>query len=107
MPPVHFQSRRNISTLTNQAIIQPKPTKPLKGVSLNLQVLVAGEAPLPDTVTNVKTKRRVPVKNFGLATSKKLFLKCKTVVDTGRTDDSQDESFVFIEKPQLVNTLPT
>jgi len=114
VPPGYFQSRRNISTLTDQAIIQPKPTKPLKGVSLNLQVLVAGEAPLPETVTRVKTKRRVPLKNFGLVTSRKLFLKCKagTSRDGERTHGSQeialnsdkDESFVLVDKSQLPAT---
>jgi hypothetical protein len=43
----------------NQNIIQPKPTRPLNGVSL-LQDQVAGDVPLPESVKHVKVKEEFP-----------------------------------------------
>lgn len=116
MPLDHFHSARNISTLNNLNIIQPKPTRPLNGVSLNLQDQVAGDVPSPESLKQVKAKRRLSWKNFGLGASKNLFSKGKTVANTGRdgetTNDRQDialnsegdESFVFVEVLELGTT---
>jgi hypothetical protein len=109
MPLDHFHSARNISTLNNLNIIQPKPTRPLNGVSLNLQDQVAEDVPSPESLKQVKAKRRLSLKNFGLGTSKNPFSKGKTLASTGRnrettngcqdvpTNSNGDESFVFVE----------
>jgi len=112
MPLDRFHSARNIPTLNNQNIVQPKPTRPLNGVSLNLQAQVTGDMPLPESVKRVKTKKRVSLKNLG----KNPFSKGKAVANTlrdGETRDSRqdialnsdkDESFVFVEILQLGTT---
>ena len=108
IPSDRFHNARNISALNNQHIIQPKPTKPFNGVSLNLQDQFAEDVPIPESVKQVKAKRKFHLKNFGLGASKNPFSKGRTVASTGRdeetTDDCQDialnsdrdESFVFV-----------
>lgn len=101
------------STLNNQNIIQPKPIRPLNGVSLNLQDQVAGDLPLPESVKHVKAKKRVPLKNFGLGARKNPFSKGRTITSGGETKDGRqdialnsdgDESFVFVEVLELGTT---
>ncbi|KIM47983.1 hypothetical protein M413DRAFT_22554 [Hebeloma cylindrosporum] len=108
LPVDRFHNTRNIATLDDQNIIvQPKPTRPLNGVSLNLQAQVAGDIPLSESVKHVKAKRKVPLKNFA---SKNPFSKGRTVTNT--SDDCQestlnsdkDESYVFVEILQLGTT---
>jgi len=116
MPLDHFHSAKNIPTLNNEDIVQPKPTRPLNGVSLNLQAQVAGDMLLPESVKPVKAKKRIALKNFGLGASKNPFSKAKAVANTLRnretTDSCQDvalnsdkdESFVFVGILQLGTT---
>jgi len=72
--------------MTQQPILQPKPIKPLKGVSLNLQVQVADPEEDPESLENVKTSAKDKVKSqirksFGLSFGKDQGVACPCSAD--------------------------
>ncbi|KAF8973845.1 hypothetical protein BDZ97DRAFT_1912300 [Flammula alnicola] len=110
------QASRNISPLTNQAILQPKPIRPIGGVSLNLQVQVAGvKSRSPEQSESrqdlpAKKKKNPLLKNLGLGISKNAKGKApiRTVYDQEKMDSSPDDlasrmdhSFVLIDTSDM------
>jgi len=61
-----------VPPLTNLPILQPKPIRPMQGISLNLQVQVAGVADTPSysTENGKNSGRNQLVKNFRMSTGK-------------------------------------
>ncbi|KDR85222.1 hypothetical protein GALMADRAFT_233943 [Galerina marginata CBS 339.88] len=99
------QASRHIpQTNTDTDILQPKPIRPLKGISLNLQVQVAAMSETLDKDEGVqsysKSKRKSQLlKNFGFGKG-----KAKMVMDPNDGDVSSqadghrvDESFVLVD----------
>lgn len=99
-------SRPRIRISTDTGILQPKPIRPMKGVSLNLQVQAAvmTETREEDSVKVPENKRKSRLlKNFSLGISKG---KAKVVIDPYSEDGSGygdplgtrfDDSFILVD----------
>ncbi|KAF4623216.1 hypothetical protein D9613_002004 [Agrocybe pediades] len=101
--PTPDRSTANSTSPTNLDILQPKPIRPMKGISLNLQVQVAaGIADTPSYTDNAKSAGRNPLlKNFRFSTGK-MSSKGKGRSHSREADEvasRMDNSLVLIDAP--------
>ncbi|PPQ67382.1 hypothetical protein CVT25_005961 [Psilocybe cyanescens] len=101
---------RGLPPLATTTILQPKPIRPMHGISLNLQVQVAGVAEAPTHGETSKSKRKSQLLNFGLGGSKGVWKGKERLVEPPEegsgapsgigmlaSNNNMDDSFVLVD----------